>query len=66
MIIKAGTFCDGISPFAGNDIEWFYDNEKRVEGYSGDYMIFSIDPEDFLAIADAIRGVQKRFLEDEK
>lgn len=53
----------------GEKVEWSYDTAENVlisvgEGDNTDTVI-SIDPEDLLAIADAVRGKMKRDLEDE-
>jgi hypothetical protein len=55
MILKAGTaYPEGSEPV---DSEWEYEDGGRVNiGYQGEYTLISIDPDDFLAIADAIRG----------
>jgi hypothetical protein len=54
MILKAGTYYpeDG----EPTDAEWHYDINESVTIVSVDCVIVSIDPYDFMAIADAIRG----------
>jgi hypothetical protein len=55
MILKAGTaYPEGNEPV---DAEWEYEDGGRVNiGYQGEYTLISIDPDELLAIADAIRG----------
>lgn len=53
----------------GSVVEWTYDTNENVMISVGDNdntdTVVSIDPEELLAIADAVRGKMKRDLEDE-
>lgn len=49
-------------------VEWHYDTCENVQVLigSGEFkeIVLSIDPEDLLSVADAVRGKMKRDLED--
>jgi hypothetical protein len=61
MTIKTG--CDDEL----KDLTWYIEPGMRVFAENEqEETVVSIDPEDFLAIADAIRGMQKREIENEK